>query len=201
MDPISAVGLGVNVIGGIIQSREAAKRRKQAMRFLREMIAEQRKDFATAKTSLDAGRERYLGDPRRAQINSRWQERLANPNVISPEMESILRHATLDQTAREAGDGTSQTRESLQRRGLGGSALGAGVEAANASAAAGRASAINNDLRVKVEQTNRTARDNLYREHEDYVGEDLRTMYGFDRDTASLYGSKSYGNSALLAGV
>lgn len=201
MDLLGILGLGSGIFSSIMQAHAQAKQRARAMKFLHQLIDQQNQDFATAKTSLASGEAEYRNDPRRAQNADLWQKRLASPDVITPEMESILRNSAFSSAAADAGAGTSVLREQLQRSGLGGSGLGAKIQADAQASGYGRAAAINNDLTVKTGQANRQARDSLYSQYQDYLDKDSANLYGFKKDVAGLYGSKQYGNSAVLAGI
>ncbi len=197
MDLVGLLGVGSGLIGGLIGNRQEAKRRKQAMKWARKVFDMQQRDWAAAFQQIKGAQGAYETDPRRTAIKGEWEKRLAQPDLISPEMLSILKNQSYDQAHRESGDSIQALRESLQRTGMAGSGYGAGLEAAQRSRSFGRHAALSSRLDVEASEKNRRARDETLSGYQDFAMGDLARQLGFAESIASLYGSKQYGNSLL----
>jgi hypothetical protein len=197
MDLVGLLGVGSSLVGGILGNREQAKRRKEAMRWARRLLSMQNRDFAAAFQQIKGAQGQYENDPRRATLKAEWDKRMAQPDLITPEMLSLMKNQSYDQAARESGDSGSSLREMLQRQGMSGSGYGAGLQAAQQSRSFGRHAGISTRMDMEAAQKNRAARDDTLAGYQDFAMSDLARQLGFSESLASLYGSKQYGNSMM----
>lgn len=196
---LEIAGLGANLLGSVLQAGESRKRFNAMRTAARRLEKNQNQNFNDARFALRGAQTAYENDPRRATLRQMWEQRLANPNVIDPGQLSVMKAQALDNATQGGASAVSRIREQAQRMGISNSRAGLGMEAGIRSQALGRAQGISNDLDLKAALANRQAQDAVREGYAGYVGEDLDRQSGFAQQLASLLGSRTYGESSLLA--
>ncbi len=189
-------------IGGAIFNARAAKKRFNAMKEAAQALdRRQSNDFNTAVTGVRGAQAAWEADPAQASLRSMWEQRLANPNVVSEGDLSNMKQQALSSAGSESAGAITASREQAQRRGLGGSRAGMAGERAIRAGAFGRAAGISTGLDMEASKANRASQDAVRGGYADFAERNNQTRMGFAQQLAALYSNKNYGESALLAAM
>lgn len=196
---LELAGLGVNIVGGILAHDEAKKRERAMRRAARRMYVQRQQEFNTAVNLVRENQSRYRNDPRRAQIQSMWDDRLANPDVFSPAEISVMKNRAFGQAGRAMGTNLTRMRESAQRAGVRASPMMAGMESAHRMGAYGAASGVAADIDFAAGRANKESRDRLRTGYAGWMMDDLRGDMAGNENLVQLYASKQYDPSTIMA--
>lgn len=196
---LEVAGLGANIFGAISQQSEAHHRFRLMKQAARRLQLNQDRDFNTARLGLMGAQSAWENDPGRAMVRQLWEKKLANPDVIDAGQLSVMKNASMDTAARDASGSVSRIREQAQRAGLGNSRAGLALEGATRAGAFSRNAGISNDLDLAAAKANTASRDTTRAGYADYVSGENQTRTGYAQAIANLLGSRTYGESALLA--
>lgn len=196
---LEVAGLAANLVGSIMQAKEARKRframKKAAVNVERRRDANQ----AAAVGQLSGGLQEYDASPGRASLRSMWEQRLANPDVVSAGDLSVAKQGALSEAGSESAGAIGSLREQQQRAGLGGSRMALGAEAGLRSRAFGRAAGISTGLDMEAAKANRASADSIRSGYGEYQADDERVRGGYRTAIANLLGSRQYDESSMLA--
>lgn len=195
------LGIGGSILGGILNNNAANSRMKKMLRHIREVMAWQRQNLATAQTELRAGRAEYENDPRRAKLGQAWQDLLDNPSALTPEIVSSIKQNAITSTAKQASETQRRTAANVQRRGLGNSPIGAILDASISRGASQDVQNLVAGIDKDAALQRRKDEMQVLSGYTDWTTSDMDRRYQFSKDIAGLLGSVNYGNSAALTGV
>ncbi len=194
-------GLGAGIVGGIFEAK-AAKKRFNAMKAAAQRLqAKQDNDFNTGLLGLRGAQGAWENDPAQAKIRAMWEQRLANPDVVSQGDLSNYKQQALSSAGSESAGAITAAREQAQRSGLGGSRAGMAGERSIRAGAFGRAAGISTGLDMEAGKANRAAQEQVRQGYTDYSDGQNSTRMNFAQAIASLIGSRTYGESSLLANM
>lgn len=196
---LEIAGLATGVLGSVLQAKEARKRMRAMREAARRLEINQSRDFNTAAFGIRGAQSAWESDPGRATLRQMWEQKLANPDVLSPAQISLMKAQGQDAAAQDASGSISRIREQAQRVGLGGSRAGLGLEAGVRMNAASRNASISNDLDLAAAKANLASRDDTRQGYAGFLSNENDVRSGYAAQLASLYGNKTYGDSALLA--
>jgi hypothetical protein len=182
-----------------MQAQESRKRMRAMREAARRLEINQSRDFNTAALGIRGAQSQWEGDPGRATLRQMWEKKLANPDVLDPGQISLMKAQGQDSAAQDASGSISRIREQAQRIGLGGSRAGLGLEAGVRMNAASRNAGISNDLDLAAARANLASRDQTREGYAGFLSNENDVRSGYAAQLASLYGSKQYGDSALLS--
>src|SRR5262245_37338344 len=126
---LDVAGLGLNLYGTIAAGEEAHHRFRAMRSAARRLQQQQNAEFNQARFGIREAQQAWENDPARATIRRLWEQRLANPDVISPEQLSVMRQTALSNAATGSEGAINALREQQQRAGLGSSPMALGAEA------------------------------------------------------------------------
>lgn len=198
---LEVAGLGANVVGGIFQAKAAKKRFNAMKEAAQRLQAKQDNDYNTALLGIRGAQSAWETDPAQAALRSMWEKRLANPDVVTPEALSSYKQQALSSAGSETAGAITAAREGAQRRGLGASRAGMAGERAIRAGAFGKAAGISTGLDLEADKANRLAQDQVRQGYAEYAGGQNATRMNFAQAIANLIGSRTYGESALLANM
>ncbi len=196
---LEVAGLGAQIFGAISQQSEAHHRFRLMRQAAKRLQLAQDRDFNTAQQGLRGAQSAWENDPGRAEVRRLWEQKLANPDVVNPAELSLMKNQGYDSAARDSGASVSRIREQAQRIGLGNSRAGLGLEAGTRAQAFSRNASISNDLDLAASKANTASRDSTRMGYGNYLSGENDVRSGYATALANLLGSRSYGDSALLA--
>lgn len=198
---LEVAGLGANLVGSIMQAKEARRRFSAMKRAAQILQQRQDADFATAIGGLRSAQANWEADPAQASLRQMWEDRLAHPDILDAGQISLMKARAMDEAARGSEGAISAVREQAQRSGLRGSPMAVGAERAVRSNAIGRNLGIAQGIELDAAQRNRAARDATQSGYADFVNSNADRRIGFAQSIANLLGSRQYSDSALLAAM
>lgn len=196
---LELAGLAGNVIGSVLQAQEARRRQKSLERAARRLATLQSAREGRAASEIKGARYAWENDPGRATLRQMWEQRLANPNVISAGDLSTLKQGALSEAGSESAGAINSLREQSQRSGLGGSRMALGAEAGLRGRAFGTAAKISSGLDITAAKANRQSQDAVRGDYAGYVSDENAQRASYAQRLADLYSSKQYSESDLLA--
>ncbi len=189
---------GLNIVSGLIQSAEQRRQRRKIMKRLAEIHLEQRRDFASAKAALTGSQLDYTNSPERAAMMKEASGLLTAKGPYDDKAVSLLQANAASGAGADAALRSSQLREQMAARGLSGSGVAAAAQGSLDAQTSGNMLAERNRIGMDAREKQESFRRDALSRASSIFGNDQERRLGFGRDIAGLYGSKQYGESALL---
>lgn len=194
----TALGLLGQGIGGIFAMKSANSRFNKILQHLKQVESWQRQNLATGIGNIQASKQAFENDPRRARMRSEWESLMSNPSALTDGMVSSTKQNALSGTARQVAGSSRALSADAQRRGLGNSPLAAALQG-NLYAQGNRDfQDLSANIDMEAAKQRQADKERVLAGYENYVQSDLDRAYGYSKDLAGLLGSVQYGNSMAL---